>query len=367
MKKLKLLFSLSILFFALYSCNEQLEVQGLESLESKKPIIKDLPVVSDGMEIDYCGTPVVCPLVAGQNIDAGTVTVRNDDTYLYITVFSKAGFQDVDENVKIWAGTELPKKRPPAGHFPYKDKVTGLTSPEYKIKLSDIGWDGKCGENTQPLYIIVHADVLTLNDGGQTAFGGCIEAETKGAWWYYMDYKVQCCDEEEECLDAFAFKYLNPNHSNCLDYTDNETKNLVWSNNFNFRYLENRNYQFSLIANAEECIPQAKDGTITDSAAIVVGFINITMFSEGVGDGIKLYTTISYHITNTDYKLSNVNLYLNNVETPNNVNPLSGDYNYNVSSPEWNSTTTTFEKLPWPGAYNAWDTFLIPHVKVCKK
>jgi len=303
MKKLKLLFSLSILFFALYSCNEQLEVQGLESLESKKPIIKDLPVVSDGMEIDYCGTPVVCPLVAGQNIDAGTVTVRNDDTYLYITVFSKAGFQDVDENVKIWAGTELPKKRPPAGHFPYKDKVTGLTSPEYKIKLSDIGWDGECGENTQPLYIIVHADVLTMNDGGQTAFGGCVEADTKGAWWYYMEYEAQCCDQELK--DSWAFK--NPHGDSdqwSFCFLDEGFDNWGWTIG-SFNYVERYNK-----------IKLKIDGQLDDTCKPRENTLDIGYVEFWIDNPNSKEIQVRIVIEDVLYSLENTNVYVGEEKYP---------------------------------------------------
>ena len=100
MKKLKLLFSLSILFFAFYSCNEQLEISDQESINFKDQYVDTKPSVSIvyGTDVDYCGEPIECTLIAGQSIDAGTVSVMNDGVNLYVTVYSKAGYQDVEEN-----------------------------------------------------------------------------------------------------------------------------------------------------------------------------------------------------------------------------------------------------------------------------
>ena len=227
MKKLKLLLSLSILFFALYSCNEQLDVQGLESTESidsKKPVIKAFETLASDADVNYCGEkPVECTLKAGQHIDAGLVTIMNDDEYLYVKVYSEAGFQDVDENIKMWIGTEVPDKRLPAGHFPYKVTESGNTHI-FQIPLSslssgdDVVWDGECGvNNTDPLIIIVHADVITKSGSSETAFGGCEEGQGRGAWWYYMNYVIECCDEEEELLNAFGVKHNNTQSSCASD------------------------------------------------------------------------------------------------------------------------------------------------------
>lgn len=229
MKKIKILLSLSILLFALYSCNEQLEVQGVElldTIDSNSAIQKEYIPSTSEMD-NFCGEPVECRLIAGQYMDAGLVTIRNDEDTLYVTVFSIAGFQDVDENIKMWVGTDLPKKRPPAGKFPYKWTESG-NSHTFVIPLSSIdGWDVSCGENAEPLYIIVHADVLTESGSKETAFGGCEEGGGKGAWWYYMEYKVECCDE-----DDYAFMYKGSDHSTCFEEEGVEG----WSNVHHYRY-----------------------------------------------------------------------------------------------------------------------------------
>lgn len=262
MKKIKFLLSLSILFFALYSCNEQLEVQSLESMESidsKKPITKPHETLVDGTDVDYCGEPVACTLIAGQSIDAGTVTVRNDATHLYVEVYSKAGFQDVEENIKMWIGTELPKKRPPAGHFPYK--VTESSNKyTFGIPLSSIdGWDVSCGENAEPFYIIVHADVLTESGSKETAFGGCISGDTKGAWWYYMEYKVQCCDE-----DDYAFMYKGADYVTCF----NDGSINGFSNVHHYRYYRTytrTNYIYTNSDNNCDKLSDSRIGGVTYS------------------------------------------------------------------------------------------------------
>jgi len=226
MKKLKLLLSLSILFFALYSCSEQLEVQDVESIDFRGQPTKSGEFGPNNVTDLDCG--ISCPLIAGQSIDAGTVTVTNDDENLYVTVFSTYGFQQVDENIKMSIGdiAELPSKRPPAGHFDYKwTEVNGDGTPNthtFTIALEGLEfWDGKgnckSAETSTPFYIILHADVLTKSGSSETAFGGCIDPDTKGAWWYYMEYAVSCCEEEEELLNAFGVKHNNTQSSCASD------------------------------------------------------------------------------------------------------------------------------------------------------
>lgn len=277
MKKLKFLLSLSILFFALYSCNEQLEVQGLESqetIDSKKSVTKPFETLPIGTDIDYCGEPIKCTLIAGQHIDSGTVTVRNDATYLYVEVYSKAGFQNVEENIKMWIGKELPSKRPPAGHFPYKVTESGNTHT-FKIELSSLdAWDAECGENTTPFYIIVHADVLTESGSSETAFGGCEEGSGKGAWWYYMEYKVSCCNEEEEEEEEdYAFMYKGKDHATCYD----DEGVIGWSNKHHYRYYRTYTRTNNIYFNSDNNCDILSDSDIGD-----VTFSMINPYDEDI-------------------------------------------------------------------------------------
>lgn len=258
MKKLKLLLSLSILFFTFYSCNEQLEISNLESLDSKAAIIKPFESLSQDIPINYCGEPVECTLIAGQSIDAGTVTIMNDGVNLYVKVFSIDGFQDVEENIKMWIGTEIPSKRPPAGHFPYKVTESGNTHI-FQIPLSSLdGWtEDEC---EQEYIIIVHADVKVANGDGfdeETAFGGCIEGGGR-AWWYYMEYTTACCEEEEI---GFLYKTTNPElWVTCFE--DNDV--FGFSNEIHYSWLLISNPDYPIWTNIEDDCGIDKIGYVGD-------------------------------------------------------------------------------------------------------
>ena len=370
MKKITLLFVV-LLAFGTYSCDES-QIDSVESSELDKKgqnnngdKVSPMPFKSIDYEQESCGEPMECAFIAGQTIDAGSVTVTNDEEYLYVKVYSKAGFQDVSENIKMWIGLTPPDRRPPSGHFPYKVTENGDTHI-FKIELSTLPeWD-ECGKQ---YVIIVHGDVLTEegNHGsGETAYGGCDGVDGK-PWWAYMQYETQCCEEEDACMDAFGFKNEYPVHVSCLDYEINGTQEIVWSNLFNYKLLDNRLWKFPLIANADNCDPMDTQGEMNDPGAILVGYIYITMFSEGEGEERKRYTTISYDIINEEYLLTDTNLYISKIENPEDLNPDNGQYTYDINSLEWDASASSYERVSWPGEYDGWDTYVIPHATLCKK
>ncbi len=351
MKKVKLLLSLSILFFALYSCNEQLEVQGLESTESidsKKPVTKPHETLMDGTDVDYCGEPVECTLIAGQHIDAGTVTVRNDATHLYVEVYSKAGFQNVEENIKMWIGTELPKKRPPAGHFPYKVTESSNTHT-FKIELSTIdAWNGECGEESDPFYIVVHADVLTESGSAETAFGGCEEGTGKGAWWYYMEYAIECCEEEEECMDVFARKDVL-GYFDCLDVDIDGNTIPGWSSKILYSWmlsdLDNGTYHDLPIRmiNDENC----------EDLSGRIGYVEILAAEN------RMDLKIRYIIfSNNDLEISDINIYTG-IEQDRFLNFYEPTPNLNEEG-----KVSEYFTIPWSGDPSSW-VYITAHTKVC--
>lgn len=184
------------------SCNETLV--GDESLltEESTTTFSDEVNFSEETPSPYCGSQTFT-LWAGQTINAGTVTVSNDATNLYVTVVSNGGYTGT-ENIKMWLGTDLTlvngggASRPNAGHFPYKVTVPQgettytFTVPLYTIPFYNVN---ECG--VQSIYVFVHADVLAINDDGsissETAWSGNITGPGK-AWWYYSTYIPACCE-----------------------------------------------------------------------------------------------------------------------------------------------------------------------------
>ena len=363
MKKINVLGYLSMaLIFLFISCDQQGEIELLESSNSAINIDKSKqillqPTTLSKSEIDEvsCGESKVVTLTAGQHIDVGTVTVSNDETNLYVVYETTGNWVITETHLYVGPEAGIPLNgggNPRIGHFPYH----GNDDSPFTIPLAGLGDD---------FVIVAHAVVKKVIDGqtmqSETAFA-CGEFTFPGnRWGCYFDYEKQEC-KEDKCMDAFAFKKMNPEHSYCHTYTDENDKNFLgWSNQFNFYWLENKHYQFPIYANVDQCNP------VTDPEGYEVGYIDITFFSEGIGDGLELFTTIKYVITNSDYVLSMVNLYVGEDETPLDIEGnLVFTENNRLYSQEVNGLSEyTFTKLDWPGSYNAWDGYVIPHAKIC--
>lgn len=250
-----------------------------------------------------CGEQEEC-LWAGQNIDAGTVTISNDANNLYVTVYSKEGFQKTPDYLKIDVVTDLPDRRPPAGQFPFKTtEINYGKEVTYQIpysELTDLFEDpeGEC--KPHQLKVLVHVDVLVkvLEDDGQeiikgeTAWGGCNPGPQKtnpndkeiGSWWFYSDYYTQCC----VCWCGFSNDYQNPEDGSCLSMMYNGTKYVFWSNSFSFDEMKGEEYTISLLANPSLCVPQNPDGSFVEDerTATEVGKVVLKVYE---GDDGKPY------------------------------------------------------------------------------
>jgi hypothetical protein len=155
---------------------------------------------------DACA-PTTWTLTAGQNINAGTVTVSNTGTDLTVT-YNLTYPGACLGSVHLWIGRDLatlPRNKKGIivpGHFPYVANATGLTSYSFTLPLDDFA--AACDDI---VYIVAHAEVdldcdpLTINT--QTAFGGDIPGGGP-RWWYYGLYTV-CCEDEETCTTQTGF------------------------------------------------------------------------------------------------------------------------------------------------------------------
>jgi hypothetical protein len=173
------------------------------------------PVTVD-QSVTPCGVTHTVDLWAGQTIDAGSVTIYNDEVNLYVTVYSEFGYQAGDEQLKLWVGGDLknlprsPAGNPINGQFPYKITTDGGTTYTFTIPLDDLSLVNDCGDN---IYVVLHADVLADdgNGGGpsaETAYGGDTGGDTGNSWWYYTTFTIQCCDDPpvfDHCETAFAY------------------------------------------------------------------------------------------------------------------------------------------------------------------
>jgi len=383
MKKFTLLFSFILLIsLSFSSCTEQNIDSNDASLDANKIPVPELECTTmpNDDNVDYCGEPQECTMWAGQNIDAGTVKMGNDEENLYITVHSKDGFQNVSENIKIWVGTDLndvPTNgggNPQIGQFPCKATVAqGVETLTFVVKLEDLipDWsslkeDEVCSTEKSKLYFAVHADVNVGNgDGsrGETAWGGCMEFEdiivgNPGSWWTTMEYTAQCCDEDEKdgCWCGFGFDYLNPQEECCLSMNFEGVDYIFWSNEIFFKSLmETSNYELPLLANSTDCIPLDTDGNLIEGvAADRVGLVELNVVENN--DGRFIYVTYTINDDLVDYK-KQLDFYLGKDQVPEydleNQKIIESDDNkiYQIVL-EDNELTKTF-MVPWPSTEKA--------------
>ncbi|HYE76737.1 MAG TPA: hypothetical protein VEI97_02015 [bacterium] len=126
----------------------------------------------------------VLPLVAGQQFDAGTVTITNDAETLFIeyTLHDPWSMHET----QVYVGTEPPEGGSP-GQFPYHvENLDAVTSYSFAIPLEEV-W--VCGTE---LYMAVHAVVVQNGEGifiSETAWAtGEFRFET--GWGGYTTYEV---------------------------------------------------------------------------------------------------------------------------------------------------------------------------------
>lgn len=153
--------------------------------------------------ITPCGDPVVTNLMAGQNIDAGSITVQNTSDSLYVTFSTDGGW--VLGKTHLYVGTleGMPATsagNPQIGNFPYQHTINPYaTSDSYAIALSDL-----------PACFIVAAHTETHLIGGngeviqsETGWGQGTQMNSSGSWAMYSEYCVQDCDPCEYTTSTY--------------------------------------------------------------------------------------------------------------------------------------------------------------------
>ena len=188
---MKKLFSYALLLMLLTSFSGCWEKTPEEvSPASRKPAVED-----PSEEIDStCGSKMV-DFLAGQHIPAGTISITNDLTNLYVTFNTTGDWKMMETHLYVGSYEGLPKTKtgnPKIGNFPYKNSLGSDTTFTYAIPLSSLGED-------QCFVVAAHASVATLDLEGnvveqQTAWGAGSQITEGGSW---ATYTVYCpCDGE---------------------------------------------------------------------------------------------------------------------------------------------------------------------------
>ncbi|MBS1618445.1 MAG: hypothetical protein JST76_07995 [Bacteroidetes bacterium] len=136
-----------------------------------------------------CGVATTVALIAGQNYTAGTVSVSNDATNLYVTYTTTGGW--TLKEMHLYAGdcALIPTNgpgNPVPGRFPYAYNVpnnSALTTYTFTIPLTAVG---NC------FCVAAHA-VVSGPAGTQTAWGAGTRFVQQGNWGTYFSACKQSC------------------------------------------------------------------------------------------------------------------------------------------------------------------------------
>ena len=144
--------------FSLDTCYSYIRINDTTnpSLHGSSSDAFDVNSVSAEYLCQDCGEPVEIPLIAGQTMDAGTVTVYNDGEFLYVTYETTGDWHMTETHLHVACDpADIPqtkKGNPIPGQFDYSETHDpGVESYEVKIDLDDL----QCSD----VYIAAHAVV----------------------------------------------------------------------------------------------------------------------------------------------------------------------------------------------------------------
>lgn len=126
--------------------------------------------------------PTTVELTAGQTINSGTVSVTNDENFIYVTYTTANGYFLTQTHLYVGDCALIPvngQGNPLPGHFPYSSTHSNITTYTYQVPISSIN---SCG------CIAAHAVVVKLGASGnvietQTGWGHGTRINPNGGNW----------------------------------------------------------------------------------------------------------------------------------------------------------------------------------------
>lgn len=186
--KLSKLSLLTLISLAVLSCEKEEEIQSTEEITSGE-------TVSTLENTTPCGTVMEQTLFAGQDINAGNVSVSNDANNLYVTYTTTNGWEMLETHLYVGDCNEIPtggNGNPQIGLFPYTtDHNPSVTTYTYTIALSELD-DCYC--------IAAHTALVQYDNNGNI-----IASETGwangndmggGSWAMNFEYCTQECEDD---------------------------------------------------------------------------------------------------------------------------------------------------------------------------
>ena len=177
----------------IFSCQKNGLDPDINSIQSGRYVTDVTPAQKNGFVERTYGEPcepTTVMLVAGQTIDAGTVTVTNDANYIYVTYTTTNGWVLSQTHLYVGDCALIPINNPGnpiPGQFPYAGTHNNLTTYTYQIPISKIPLEA-CG------CIAAHAVVKKYNASNQlidtqTGWGNGVRINlTGGNWGMKFDY-----------------------------------------------------------------------------------------------------------------------------------------------------------------------------------
>ena len=148
-----------------------------------------------GYELPACVTATETPLLAGQTINGGSVTVWNDENNVYVAYQTTGNYLLKKTHLYLGSCSGIPVNNagnPKIGNYPFKtDHGAGLGLYVYTISRSSLPEGCLC--------VSAHAEIVAYGAGGtvifsQTAWGQGTQINNGGSWAMKFGYCQQDCD-----------------------------------------------------------------------------------------------------------------------------------------------------------------------------
>ena len=200
MKKLLQTLSLFAITLAFISCKKTVLDSATNTAQTQTTTTQtgaksvqtnpDDKVIIGGRTNEESCEPTTVSLLAGQTMNAGSVTVTNDEDFIYVTYTTNNGWVLSQTHLYVGNCALIPLNNggnPMQGRFPYTGAHNNVTSYTYQVPISRIALLS-CG------CIAAHAVVKKYNETNvlidtQTAWGSGVRINpTGGNWAMKFDY-----------------------------------------------------------------------------------------------------------------------------------------------------------------------------------
>jgi len=299
------------------------------------------------VEMGQLGSGQSCtPLIAGQNINAGSFCITDSDTdgdgnpdMLHVTYNTVDGWQLKD--VHFWIGTTLASMpqtntgSPKIGLFPYKTSNINGTTYTYNIPFSVIGYT--CPDAAR-FYFVAHA-VVCRNGQCETAYAGGDRLLARGNWAMFNTIWISCTTiEDNPTTSETAWSRLEGSSTCFIDIPELNSNRWGWTNG----PLQPGTYTAELYAAAGQC--NLDNGTDVGNVVYVYdgSTLVVTVNAQGIDES-----------TGADYNLEEVHIYAGSAMIPTAQNGsltvAPGQLGYNSGALDAELThTTTITNLSGP-------------------